>query len=284
MQQLAANRPDYSGTASRCIIPAIPKQKGLRKLTQRTSGSHYSFWLDGRRITTQHSNLKAVEVWRLEYMTGEAMGVQSVKQEGCTLNDIFDLVERDHQDKPTVDSTLSRLKRLRRFFGKMRVVELRENHISAYRAGRVRGLRFGRPVEPASVNRELELLRRGLNLGKRATPPLVLHAPFVKMVREENIRTQRITHDQYLALVDVLPTPAKEAAVIAYHIGWRSGAIFGLDWDRVDWADKVIRPPSSQEKSKRVGTAPIYGGMQDALRGYPPQGRRARHDHRQGLE
>lgn len=42
--------------------------------------------------------------------------------------------------------------------------------------------------------------------------------------------------------------------------------ILGLTWDRVDWEAGALRPPAEQEREKRVGTAPIYGDMQNALR------------------
>lgn len=236
----------------------MPKARGLGRLTRRTPGSKWSFRLDTGRVTTPHTEYKAAEAWRLKHLAELATGARYVGAENCTVNDLLDLVEKDHAGKSSLPATLSRLKRLRAELGKIRVVDLREAQIEGYRSDR--------DAAHATVNRELEVLRRALNLGKRATPPLVAHAPFVRMVRERNIRTQRISHEQYKALIETLRTPERHAAIIGYHVGWRRGAILGLTWDRVDWAGKALRPPPNQEKEKRVGTAPIYGDMQDALR------------------
>jgi integrase len=214
--------------------------------------------LDTGRVTTPYTEYKAAEAWRLKYLAEMTAGSRHVGAENCTVGDLFDLLETDHAGKSSLPATLSRLKRLRAELGKIRVVDLREAQIEGYR--------HDRDAANATVNRELELLRRALNLGKRATPPLVIHTPFVRMVPEKNIRTQRISHEQYKALIETLRAPERYAAIIAYHIGWRRGAILGLTWDRVDWSAKVIRPPANQAREKRVGTAPIYGDMQEALK------------------
>ena len=236
----------------------MPKQRGFGPLKRRSETALWYFWLDGERVTTPYTEAKAAEAWRRKFLAEEAQGKRNVGAENCTLADLFTLVERSYQGKASAASVRSRLKRLRDELGPVRVVDLRQAQIDGYRDDR--------KAKPATVNRELELLRRALNLGKRHTPPLVAHVPFIDMLKVQNVRTRRITHEQYLALIEVLRTPERYAAVIAYHTGWRLGVIRGLTWDRVDWANKVIRPPEHQSKEKRVGTAPIYGGMQDALK------------------
>lgn len=252
-------------------MTAMPKARGLGRLHRQTEGSCWFFWLDGQRVTTPYIERKAAEAWRRKFLAGEASGARSVGAENCSLDDLFDLLEQDHRDKRSLAATRSRLKRLRTALGKIRVVDLREAQIEGYRADRMketRRLKGGgeRATQPAAVNRELEVLRRALNLGKRATPPLVQHAPFVRMTKERNIRTQRISHEQYQALIGALRVPERHAAVIAYHTGWRLGVILRLTWDRVDWEAGALRPPAEQEREKRVGTAPIYGDMRAALK------------------
>lgn len=239
-------------------MASMPKQRGFGPLQRRSETALWYFWLDGKRVYTDHTDAKAAEAWRRKFLADEAKRTRNVGAENCTLNDLFALVEKAYRDKASAASMRSRLKRLRKELGAIKVVDLRQAQIDGYRDDR--------KAKPATVNRELELLRRALNLGKRHTPPLVDHVPFIPMLKVQNVRTRRITHEQYLALIEVLRTPERYAAVIAYHTGWRLGVIRGLTWDRVDWANKVIRPPENQSREKRVGTAPIYGGMQDALK------------------
>ncbi len=253
-------------------MAAMPKtQRGFGKLRKRTDGSKWSFYLDGKRVTTPYTEHKAADAWRRKLIAGESAGARNVGAENCRMSDQFDLLQKDHDKKASGPFTEYRLRRLRKELGKIRVVKLTPAQIEGYAEDRLDEIRIlkdgtGRPTHPATVNRELELVRRALNLGKRATPPLVHHAPFVQMLRVENIRTQTITHEQYLELVGALSAPERYAAIIAYHTGWRLGVIRGLRWDQVDWKEGVIRRPIEQDGKKRVGTAPIYGDMHAALK------------------
>lgn len=40
----------------------------------------------------------------------------------------------------------------------------------------------------ATVNRELSVLRRALNLGRRSSPPKLREVPYIPMLREDNVR------------------------------------------------------------------------------------------------
>ncbi len=251
-------------------MAAMPKARGFGRLKRQTPGSKWFFYLDGQRVTTPYVEHKAAEIWRRKVLHEEGQG-RNVGAENCLMSDLFDLVKESHKGTSQYDATKSRLKHLRKALGKIRVVALRPAQIDGYAEDRLDEIRIlkdgtGRPTRPASVNRELELLRRALNLGKRHTPPLVAHAPFVEMLKVENIRTRRITHEEYQMLIEALRTPERYAAVIAYHTGWRLGVIRGLAWDQVDWEEMVIRRPIEEDGKKRVGTAPIYGDMQEALK------------------
>lgn len=233
--------------------------RGMGPLHKKGHGptARWSFWLDGRRITTPYAAKGPAEAWRRKYLAGLAAGETTAGSESATVSDLLDLVEQDYErhNKKSIEALRSRIKRLRAELGKLRAVHLNERHVAGYRDAR--------QAAPATVNRELEVLRRALRLGQRRK---LLAAPIhVEMLRERNVRTQRISHQQYLILIDALRAPEKWAAIIGYHTGWRLGRILDLTWDRVDWARLVLRPPERQEEQKRVGAAPIYGGMVDAL-------------------
>ena len=246
-------------------------QRGMGPLRRKGPKARWFFFLDGKRVTTPYSDKKAAEEWRRKHLA-QVASKQIIGPENATISDLLQLVEDDYvrHGKKSIGALRSRMKHLRADLGKIRAVDLTERRIEAYRAHRERPKRvrnlYGdtRPgASPATINRELEVLRRALSLGKRQK--LVVAPPFVEMAKLDNVRAQRITHRQYKQLIEALRPPEKFAAILAYHCGWRLGRILDLTWDRVDFAAMVIHPPAKQDDRKRVGSAPIYADMVDAL-------------------
>lgn len=238
-------------------MPTMSKTpRGMGKLHRTSPTALWYFFCDGARVTTPYPSKAAAEVWRRKYLAKLASG-ELTGPEDATIGNLLDLVEQDYiaQGKKSIGALLSRLKRLRAEFGRLRAVDLTERAIELYRDSR--------DAKPATINRELEVLRRALTLGKRKR--LLVAPPHVSMLRVDNVRTQRITHEQYRRLIKELRTPERWAAILAYHTGWRLGRVLDLRWSQVDFDEMVIHPPERQSEQKRVGTAPIYGGMVTAL-------------------
>lgn len=236
--------------------------KLFRKLKNGKPVGSYFFKYAGREVNTKTRDKTEAERQRTLYVGRAAEGLMFVPSPSVGL--LLDMVIDDYESekRKSVDSLRSRVEMyLRPRLGRIDARAITSKQIENYREDRERA-----GAKPATINRELETLRRGFNLAKRHTPPLVSHVPHFPMLHEANIRTARITHKQYKALIGVLRSPEREAAIIAYHTGWRLGVILGLTWDRVDWSDMLIRPPANQSKLKRVGTCTIYGDMQEALR------------------
>lgn len=223
----------------------------------RTSPTtRWYFYHQGKRITTPCTDRRTAEAWKIQHLAALAER-RIIGPANATMDDLFDLVERDYEDngKCSIQALRSRLRRLRKFFGGMRASEVCERSVGSYRRSR--------DAAPATVNRELEVLRRAFSLGKRNK--LIASPAHVEIPAVDNVRTQRITHEQYRRLVDAMSAPEKYAAVLAYHTGWRLGRVLGMRWEQVDWDAGVIHPPQRQSKNKRVGIAPIYGDMASAL-------------------
>jgi integrase len=201
------------------------------------------------------------------------MARRRVGAENATVSDLLALVERDYErtGKASGAALASRLTRLRDYFGKLKITDLRDDHIEGYTDERLamgRELKSGerKPVKAATVNRELEVLRRAFMLGSRKTPPLVTTVPRIAMLDEsDNVRTQIIDRATYERLIEALPDAERRLTVLAWHIGWRFERLRTLTWAQVDFERGVILAPDRQRAGKMVGTAPIYGGMQEVL-------------------
>ena len=244
----------------------------------RRSGPNGKWWfrLDAdKRVSTPYAgneNKKAAEAWRRKYLAEEASGQRRVGAENATINDLLDLAERDAEQtqKSSRRTARSHIVRLRAALGSIRLADIRDGLIEGYvkeRLSEGRLLKDGtrKPVAVGTVNRELAQLRRAFNLGLRQTPPLLQHAPRVRMMRESNVRTQRVDRAAYERICAALPDAERWLVVLGYHMGWRFGRLVSLTWEQVDFEAGVIRPPAGQQENKRVGAVPIYGDMQAVL-------------------
>lgn len=157
----------------------------LRRL--RKSGCWF-FYLDQRRVFTPYRNKADAEACRYRHLAETAERTKAAGMEGCTVGDLLQIVEDDYasHNKRSIASLRSRLKRLRAEFKDVRAADLDEATIAEYRDKL--------ELSPASVNRDLEVLRRALRLGVREK--LIAQAPYVEMLRVENARSRRNTEDE----------------------------------------------------------------------------------------
>jgi len=149
---------------------------------------------------------------------------------------------------------------LRAALGKKRAAQLGTRRTQEYADAR---LELG--YQPATVNRELEVLRRAFQLGVEADPPRLSRAPKVTMLPTDNARAGFLNHSDYERLRDCLEEPIRLAFIIAYHVPARISEVLSLTWSRVDLKQGVVLPPPNQASNKRAGAWPIYGDMKRAL-------------------
>ena len=113
----------------------------------------------------------------------------------------------------------------------------------------------------ATINRELEHLRRAFKLGFEEEPKLVMQPLKVPRLEEDNIREMTITLEQYLILRNGLPEPYQTFFVCGYHLGTREGELIKLQWSEVDLDKNEILLKRYTTKIKEPRVLPIYGEM-----------------------
>jgi integrase len=183
--------------------------------------------------------------------------------ERATLDELFDLVVADYKEngKRSIDDVLSRLKlHLRPKLGKLRAADFGSADVRRYKANRQ-----NERAQPATINRELSILKRAFSLGARHDPPFVLHNPPVEKIPEQNVRIGFLEKADYDRLLAELPSYLKLALVIAYHTGCRLGELMSLRWSDINLAGGEITIRAEHAKSKRHRLLPIYGDMKFAL-------------------
>lgn len=144
--------------------------------------------------------------------------------------------------------------------GSRRVATVTSHDLLAYIARR-----RAAGVSNATVNRELALLRLGLNLGRRADPPLVVRSLTVPKLPEGNVRQGFLEQGRYVRLRDELPEHLRGLYSVAYHVGCRRGELLDIRCDQVDLGAGIVRLDETQTKGKVARVLPIYGEMWEWL-------------------
>jgi integrase len=121
-------------------------------------------------------------------------------------------------------------------------------------------LRRATEVKKASVDRNLQVLRRVFNWAIEQGLTNDNPVRRVKFFRAETRRLRYLTEDEYRRLLakasEVSRSPLlREAIELAVHTGLRRGNLLGLQWDWVDWRIRVVRVPRT--KSGKPQAVPL---------------------------
>jgi integrase len=117
-----------------------------------------------------------------------------------------------------------------------------------------RDKRTSQGAAPASVNRELQILRRAYKLALQHEPPLIKRAPYFVMATVDNARKVFIDLEtlQRLRQAAEKHSPQMRCAVeIAYTYGWRRNEIVSVRRHDIDFFDGTIRLQTSKNKEPR---------------------------------
>lgn len=144
------------------------------------------------------------------------------------LSDLKKLVEDDYtvNDFRTASALKGNFGRLTAHFGDVVVSQITSAEIERFKAEALKR------YKPASINRSLSALKRGLKLARRAG--LVVNEPIIDMLREDNARQGFLDHDQFQRLRDELPSVLRDPITFLYLSGWRTGEMKSLEWQDVD--------------------------------------------------
>jgi integrase len=190
----------------------------------------------------------------------------SAQADRIRMDALFDLVVADYREKGqrSIDDVKSRLKlHLRPKLGSLKAVELGTGDLSRYKAARQR-----EGAGPATINRELSIIKRSFSLAAEHEPePLVYHNPTVKKLTERNVRKGFIEKPDYVRLLAELPPYLKLALVIGFHTGARLNEVMSLRWSDVDLSrtEPTFTIAAEFSKNGEARSIPLYGDLLAAL-------------------
>jgi integrase len=165
-----------------------------------------------------------------------------------------------------------RLRRIKAWFGSdTPITEVTAQRIAQYdRARATEKSRRKRPVMPATVNRELSILRHLLRLCEEWG--YIEKVPRIRLAPEPEGRLRFLAEEEMVRLLTACEqskNPYLSTIVtIALNTGMRKGEILGLEWDRVDFSRGVIL--AEKTKSGRRREVPMNRDVYDALSKLPP--------------
>jgi integrase len=158
----------------------------------------------------------------------------------------------------SLGTVLSHLKPLRAHFGTWRAVALKPKDLKAYiEKRRAKG------KSNATINRELELLRRTLRLAhEQGQLPTEVKVP---MLEENNTRQGFATRSQLEAIVAHLPEWLQDFARFAFITGMRKGEIASLRWEDVDREVGAVRLKAENAKTGEARTLMVVGDLAELM-------------------
>lgn len=173
-----------------------------------------------------------------------------------TVAELLDRYEREHIPKKASQRTLrGYLKNVRPFFGQHTLAELTPKVIVQYKAKR-----YQDGVKPATINRELALMKHAFNLAIKEWEWAKLNpVSRVSFEQEDNKRDRWLRQEEESRLLPACPPWVREIVTIALHTGMRMGEILSLKWDTVDLFRRTVAILHSKNGDKR--TIPLNGKM-----------------------
>jgi integrase len=150
--------------------------------------------------------------------------------------------------------------RLRPHFGSMRA-----RRVTHEQAARYVEQRQDQDAPNSTINKEIALLRRAFNLGKRSGKIGV--APlFPSKLTENNTRKGFFEREEFLRHRDAMPAEIKPVTTFAYWTGCRRGEILSLLWSQVDLLEKVVRLDPGETKNDEGRVIPLGGELLEMLK------------------
>jgi integrase len=164
--------------------------------------------------------------------------------------------------------------KLRPYFSGKRLVDITPALVSQYQAHRRASLsRFGRPVKPATINRELAILRgmfnvaqRGVLLLKGGVPQQNPVASRLTFAKEHNERDVVLSPAELDRLLAVAPTWLQPIILVAYDSGMRRGEIAQLRWSQIDLKAHMVKLTSVDTKTDERRLVPLTDRVIEMLR------------------
>jgi integrase len=168
--------------------------------------------------------------------------------------------QREVKQKRTWEKDLEHLKKWNLIFGKRKLLEIYAKDIDDYKQKRLT------EVKPATVNRELEVLRHLFYIAKRWKEFFGENPVSESGLLQVNNQMERIlTFDEEHRLLGESAEHLRPILITALNTGMRKGEILSLKWNDLDFKNNFITVPFTISKSKKTRKIPISPHLRKLL-------------------
>ncbi|MBN1443140.1 MAG: tyrosine-type recombinase/integrase [Planctomycetes bacterium] len=181
-------------------------------------------------------------------------------KERLTVPELLEAVVLDYEvnGRKNLRNVRAHIKRLEAAFGFDRAIDVTEERIERYKLSRIE-----EGAAPATVNRELAVLRRGFSLAVQRR--LLNRSPRFSLLREAPPRQGFVERGDFARLAEALPEPIRDLASFAFLCGWRKREITSLTWAEVDLAERLVWLRSERSKNGRGRVLPLEGELLELI-------------------
>lgn len=158
------------------------------------------------------------------------------------VEDLLEMVKADYAVNSRKTDLRGPFKHLTNIFAQYPVSRIDTNQITEYAS-----LRLAEGAAPATINIELAVLRRGLNLALEAGKISV--APKVKSLELRNTRKGFFEHSEFVAVLAHLPLELMPVMRTAYITGWRISELLSRRKSHVDLEAGFLRLDPGETKN-----------------------------------
>ena len=125
----------------------------------------------------------------------------------------------------------------------------------------------------ATINRNLSLLRRMMNLARREGKSVQF--PYFPMLKENNVRKGFITPVQFIKLRDAIPEHLRPLVTFLYFTGCRIGAALAITWSQIEFENGrfQLRIEGNQTKNEEPLLLPLPLELNEVLEKMPHEGK-----------
>ncbi|AEB08429.1 integrase family protein [Desulfobacca acetoxidans DSM 11109] len=162
------------------------------------------------------------------------------------------------------------LKKLLPVFGDKLLKDITPAMVEKYRQDRLSELSYrGNPTKPATVNREMALLKIIFNKAIANEKAEKTPVKGLKMLKENNARDRVLSEAEYLNLINQCPGYLRPIVKVAYHTGMRQGEILSLTWGQIDLKEGFITLRPEDTKTNEARLIPLNSELMDLFKGIP---------------
>jgi integrase len=221
---------------------------GVGSLYKRGDLWWASYQKDGKRVqvstgTTSESEARKVLA---ELVAQVASGTYVARRAAPDFETVWMLLLDDYRANHQRERELHfRYKHLVNFFGGVNAA-----NIDQYMVMKYRHVRQDQGAAAATINREMSALARALKLAAKVN--LLKSAPQLSKLREDNVRRNWLSEDDFERLLAQLPEYLKRLAQVGFITGWRVSELLSRQWKHLDFAERTLRLEVGESKNREA--------------------------------